>query len=764
MNIIFEKIEAQNFKSIGPLTTLEFNNFNGLVYVYGENRDINDNSNTRNGVGKCLHPDTKINIEVLDEQTKQKLLTFLNIQINNKHLTITIKDVVDFYQQYPEELGKLLVETPYGYKVIEHAQKTDHSIPMLIQTESNNTCISSINHRYKINDTDFEYAKNLKIGDYILGRNGKECIIDIKHFNKPIDLYDLQVAEVRQYYANNLVSHNSVLFVDCIMFALFGQTLMGTSMPFIPNRYIDKSIKTFVKLYFSVDGIHYCCECFLKPSKTSVGFSILKILSDGSVEDLTPPSTIRAKKFIQEQLLKCNIDVFKSSIIISASDVVDFYSLRADKKRSYIESVFNLNLFGDMFNMIKSDYNSVKKEIAYIQNELVRSNNILIEFTEKYNNYEAENNKKIEDRKQKMITNYKKLNDTKDQLSKLQDNVKDYDKLISEIKDVINKIKTHETSIQKLNLSETTLSTENKSNNKVVKKVEQIRAGLCEKCTDIINQKFDVDEYTKKINTNNLKIEAIKTTIKQFNDKLQKLSDQLDDLNKQKENLDSINSKIRMLNQDINYLSNELNDMKTSYANLLKEKENNPFTETINEANKNIEQNKTSYKEYNKNMIHLDILKEISSENGVKRIMIKDIVKLLNNLIQKYLTEIGSEYILLFDESFNFKCLTPGGECEFSSFSAGERQRIQIATLFSFRDLITNGKINSNILIIDELLDSFIDGSALKNILSILTKKIIEHNQKIFIISHRTEALDENIFSNIIKVIKHNGVSEIEVR
>lgn len=120
--------------------------------------------NVKIGSGKCLHPDTKINIQIKNKTTIQKFLNFFNI--DELVLCVTIKNIVDFYKKYPEEKSNILVDTPYGYKEIEEAKKTDYSIPILIETNNNNTCISSLNHRYKIEENKFEYAKNLKIRRY----------------------------------------------------------------------------------------------------------------------------------------------------------------------------------------------------------------------------------------------------------------------------------------------------------------------------------------------------------------------------------------------------------------------------------------------------------------------------------------------------------------------------------------------------------------------------------------------------------------------
>ena len=161
--------------------------------------------------------------------------------------------------------------------------------------------------------------------------------------------------------------------------------------------------------------------------------------------------------------------------------------------------------------------------------------------------------------------------------------------------------------------------------------------------------------------------------------------------------------------------------------------------------------------------MHLEILRDACSENGVKRFIIKDIIKLLNSLIQKYLNEIGCDFLVYFDEAMDFTFLTQSGECEFSNFSAGEKQRIQISTMLAFRDLILNGKLHSNIFSIDEMLDMNVDSICIENVMKILKRKSIESNQNIFIISHRQETTESVVFNHIIEVIKENGISTLRI-
>ena len=208
----------------------------------------------------------------------------------------------------------------------------------------------------------------------------------------------------------------------------------------------------------------------------------------------------------------------------------------------------------------------------------------------------------------------------------------------------------------------------------------------------------------------------------------------------------------------------EIKNLKASYEDI-KERSNNPFEELINKTKETLKSLKERLIEFNKNTMHLEILRDACSENGVKRFIIKDIIKLLNSLIQKYLNEIGCDFLVYFDEAMDFTFLTQSGECEFSNFSAGEKQRIQISTMLAFRDLILNGKLHSNIFIIDEMLDMNVDSICIENVMKILKRKSIESNQNIFIVSHRSElAEDETIWNNIIKITKEHGQSSYSVK
>jgi DNA repair exonuclease SbcCD ATPase subunit len=265
----------------------------------------------------------------------------------------------------------------------------------------------------------------------------------------------------------------------------------------------------------------------------------------------------------------------------------------------------------------------------------------------------------------------------------------------------------------------------------------------------------EITELNLLLTEKSNKYEKVSVVLDTYETDEETLKTEITELNNTRTKYDTYSYKVQSLTAEIKKLRIEYDKLIHGTAN--------PFRELMEKTEFELETLKTQMIKYVKDIKHLEILRDACSENGVKRFIIKDIVKLLNSLIQKYLNEIGAEYLVYFDESFEFKFITMNGECEFSNFSTGERQRIQIATILAFRDLILNGKINSNIFVIDEFLDSGIDTVAIKNVLNILNKKSVEAHQNIFIISHRQETTESVVFNHVIEVIKENGISRLKI-
>lgn len=480
-------------------------------------------------------------------------------------------------------------------------------------------------------------------------------------------------------------------------------------------------------------------------------------------EDITQSTVVKTRQYIQEHILGCSFDIFKSAVIISASECVNFYEgMSKNAKRNYIENIFNLNCFGNMFNTIKMDINETKKELSYTNNEIIKTSQQLETIKSKYETYEKNLQQNLIDAKQSLIEKAEKIKQIQSNISKINEILKtsnnskeELDSFKKEEKELLKNKEKLEREIDKAQYKIETIQ-------KTIEEITSIKEGLCENCIKIVNQKYDFDKQVKSIEVLNSLIAKDKNSITELNSTHYNLINKIEKLESEVNELKSNEKELYKLNVSLQSLTNEVKKEAAQYKSM-KEQSNNPFAELLDQTKETLSKLKEKVFLYSKNVKHLDILKEVCSENGVKRIIIKDIVKILNSLIQKYLNEIGADYLVYFDESFDFKFITVNGECEYSSFSTGERKRIQISTILAFIDLILNGKLNSNILILDEILDEGIDSVAIKNIINILKRKSTETNQSIFIISHRSEISEDNVFDHVIEVVKEKGISNLVI-
>ena len=132
---------------------------------------------------------------------------------------------------------------------------------------------------------------------------------------------------------------------------------------------------------------------------------------------------------------------------------------------------------------------------------------------------------------------------------------------------------------------------------------------------------------------------------------------------------------------------------------------------------------------------------------------------MLNNKIKTYLTKLGANFYVVFDEDMDYEFMTPSGKCEWGNFSAGERMKTMVATSFAFRDFMAarNG-LNANILILDEYFDSAIDALTVESVLNLLKDMSRELKQSIYVITHRKE-VSQDMFDQLLVVEKTNGTS-----
>ena len=561
-------------------------------------------------------------------------------------------------------------------------------------------------------------------------------------------------------------SGKSTLMVDALSFALFGRTLKNTSNKYIPNRSVSDRLKPSVKLTLRSDGQLYSCEAYgriVAKVMSNVGMELLRLNEDGSVaEDLTQSTVAKTKQYIQDNILGCTFNVFKSSVIMASADFMNFYEgMNRDQKRKYVESIFSLDCFGEMFSMVKADLNDTKREVTAAKNQL-------ISLSERIDGLKAKSASYLEDRNARLQELKGRLAGKKAEIIRLKGSLDGAEPDgVGGLKAEKARMEAELTALQRrrgdIEKAMVRLESEVAHNGRMIGQTIGMMEGLCEKCAEFVKGKYGYAKYESENARHKADLSRLSAALSAVDGKATAL----------KEGISATDAAIdrgiaeRMRRDRVQTLLKcavgELAELKRKREEY-ESGDGNPFAGILAEAERESEGVSRRLSGFLNNIRHFEVLRDATSENGVKRSIMKDIVKLLNSLIQKYLNEIGCEFIVYFDETFDFRFITTTGECEFSSFSAGEKQRIQIATLLAFRDLILSGKVSSNVFIIDELLDANVDTACIENVMGILKRKASETGQSVFIISHRSELADNMGFWNsIIKVTKENQQSRYEV-
>lgn len=555
--------------------------------------------------------------------------------------------------------------------------------------------------------------------------------------------------DVGKEYAKNGAG-KSALFGDALLFALFGKTGKTLKKANVVNRIIGK--KCIGEVWFKNRGKEYHIINGAAPA-----FCTIEVKVEDEWENISKSTMAESLTYLSDEILRSTYIMFKKMNVLSIgdSDNKSIYEMSKADKRDFIENVFNLKVFGEMFKMVKVDYNKLDKIILQEQAKYTQLEKDVSIYQEKIVSFQSEKESRIRSLKSQIDTitkeneskEYKNI-DVGEEIKTLRDKECDIVQKQRELTDSKNKLKNMKTKIEvKL-----------QSDKNHIVKYENIYDMVCDDCKckldDSIgfsDNKKSIGEQETNIEKIDKKLELIETAISKLSDKCSLINNKEAELERQREKyrklrllIESNNAKLELLNENLIEEKDKTSSFEDLYERYNKEKD-----ELYTHLSKKLEQRK-----------YLNLLKSVLSEDGVKKHIIATLINALNNRIASYLEEMGSEYTVIFDPNFECNFLTTTGECEFNNFSAGEKMRLNHATMFAFQDIIsTQGNLKTNVLFCDELIDVSVDTVAIQAFLGILKRKT-EEGQTIYLISHR-EAVSEDEFDNIIEVKKEGGFTSI---
>jgi len=544
---------------------------------------------------------------------------------------------------------------------------------------------------------------------------------------------DLQNASTTLIVGSNGAGKSTVL--DALTFALFGKPFRKINKPQLPNTTNERDC--VVEVDFSISGTNWKVRRGIKPN-------IFEIHRNDNLLDQASAAKDQ-QTWLEQNVLKMNYKSFTQIVILGSSTFVPFMQLTASNRREVIEDLLDIKIFSSMNTIIKDKIRQTRESIKVL--DLKKEN--LNEKVEMQNNFieqlENEGKKKIENNKKKITDLLQEANL--------------YTKEISDLDEVVGVLTSQQSG---LNGATDKLRKLGNLKGKISQKVSTITKEhkfftentVCPTCTQSIEEGFRIN-----------KIEDAQTKAKELQSGYKELEEAIKNEEERERQFNKLVKEISKLSNDISKNSTRISGCQRQVRDL--ESEVQKITDQL--ANRNIEHDKletfredlqTTYDElveYKDQINYYDFTYGLLKDGGVKTKIIKKYLPLINQQVNRYLQMMDFYINFTLDEEFNETIQSPIHEdFSYASFSEGEKQRIDLALLFTWREVARfKNSISTNLMILDEVFDSSLDGQGTEEFLKIIRYVIKDAN--IFVISHKTGMEDK--FENVLRFEKVKGFS-----
>ncbi len=546
---------------------------------------------------------------------------------------------------------------------------------------------------------------------------------------------DFEKSNTTLIIGSNGAGKSTVL--DALTFSLFNKPFRKINKGQLINTTNEKDCS--VEVEFDVGTRAYKIVRGIKPA-------VFEIWVDGVMMNQAA-AVIDQQKYLENNILKLNYKSFTQIVVLGSSSFVPFMQLSGTNRREVIEDLLDIRIFSSMNYVVKDKIRKVRESIKVL--ELKKES--LSDKVEMQKDFMEELESRGNDNIKAKNDNIKVLTievDTQLEMNQiLQGNIDDVIKEQEKVTGSPNKLKKLNNLKGKITQKVSTITKEHKFFKENV---------TCPTCTQDIEEDFRVNRIADVQTKEKDLIEGLKEleeTIKSEEDRERQstqLSKEITQLthgiSQNNTRISGLQRQIRDLESEIQRLTEQLANRNTEHEKLaaLREQLNTTF-EQLGEEREDIQ-----YKDFVYNLL---------KDGGVKRKIIRKYLPLINKQVNRYLQMMDFYINFTLDEEFNETVRSPIHEdFSYASFSEGEKMRIDLALLFTWREIAAyKNSTNTNLLIMDEVFDSSLDGSGTDEFLKII--RFVVKNANIFVISHKETLLEK--FESVIQFEKIKGFSRM---
>jgi DNA repair exonuclease SbcCD ATPase subunit len=541
-------------------------------------------------------------------------------------------------------------------------------------------------------------------------------------------------------YTTNLISGRNgsgkSSMIEAIVFVLYNKPHRKINKPQLMNSINQKDL--LVELSFLIGKDEYLIRRGMKPSIFEIWKNNELVNKDSASRDY--------QLYLEQNILKMSFKSFTQIVILGSATYTPFMELPTGQRREIIEDLLDIQVFSTMNILLKDKIQTNKNlitETSY-QIDILKTK---VDSIREYNN-ELKKIKEVEVSKL-----HKQIEDALIKIENLEFELENLELEVS------NLTKTIQDKEKQTKLHKQLIGIEKDLNSKlaVLKKEIQFYSehDNCPICKQGIQHEFKHEILSEK----ELKSREIEDAFVKLNERVNLVETRLTDIKETETSINTLNTRIRDLQLEKKLISDQILKIKSNLKDTKKELsqlDTSKLTETLASIS-NLQKNQEGYFEKQETF---NVLLTMLKDGGIKTSIIKTYIPIMNKLINQYLSEFDLFVDFQLDENFNEILKSRFRDTfTFASFSEGEKMRINLAIMFTWRSIAKlRNSVSTNLLIMDETLDSAADSDGVENLIDILHKTNVSDN--IFVISHRGDSFREK-FENHIKFEKIKNFSVI---
>jgi len=507
--------------------------------------------------------------------------------------------------------------------------------------------------------------------------------------------------------------------LDALTFGLFGKPFRNVNKPQLVNSVNER--EAVVEVEFLVGKKHILVRRGIKPNFLEIETDGVQLQQNANVRDF--------QEFLEKSVLKLNYKSFTQIVILGNSSFIPFMQLKAADRRDIIEDLLDIQIFSSMNNVLKTyaienklKIDKTKSAKDLLENKIDLKENYILQLKRKTKT---------------LISKYEK--DIKNSLDEKDSRLKQIDEINKSVEEFLNEV----SDAKQVNNKHDKLTEYQRS---ILRNVDSEQKNItffetnddCPTCKQNIEHAFKHKEIIQKQE----KIKEFRTAIDKIDEELNAIRDRLSSIQSIQENIQDHQTTVQTINNGISVIDQYVKKQQESINHLEQD------TGDINDEKKKLKEYGKEFEEINVQTEELieekfinETAKSILKDEGIKSRIIKQYLPIMNKLINKYLTQMNFFVSFNLDENFNEEIKSRyRDDFTYDSFSEGEKMRIDLALLFTWRTVAKlKNSVNTNLLILDEVFDSSLDGDGTDEFMKIVNEQGETIN--VFVISHKGDTL-----------------------